>query len=989
MRRKRRLFLAPVLVLSMVAGADTWDILDTAQPHTDVEFTVSEGTWMSVEVSPDGKTLVFDLLGDIYRLSAEGGEATLLFGGPALQRSPVYSPDGRKLLFLSDLSGSDNVWTSNADGSDPKKVTSETVDMLMGPSWGPQGRSIVAAKIDATYPRMYASEIRWFDLAGGAGRVLVETPANKRDVQEPAFSPDGRYLYYTERLTSEFVYVDGNHINYAIKRRELETGMTEELLKGYGGATTAQVSRDGKRIAFVRRVMSKTVLFVYDIATREQRPVYDNLDRDDQTDFVPQGAYYPHFGWFPDNRHVAIWGKGKLYRIDMDTGASVEIPFKLTTRHRITTPVRVAHDLAPARFTVRIVRHLAPKQDGSGLVFTALGHLWQKTLPAGTPTRLTSAAAFEFEPAFSPDGKRLAYVEWDDEKGSTLKVSAPNGRGGRALVSSRGIIRQPAFSRDGKRLVYRIQNGDKSMGGSRAKPGIYWIETAGGEPHFVAFGDDAPQFSPDGSRIYCTVFERGPRGPFHRLQSVTLEGHDRRVHAETADADTRELRVSPDLNWIAFKERQQYFVLPYRETGAPLIVRARLDSVPVAALTNVGGYSLTWSADSTTLHWTLGPDLYAATVSTLFDADRPRPPSPVLPAPYASIGLEVPADAPSGSVAFRNARIITMRGEEVIERGTVVVSRNRIEAVGPVDQVVIPPGAKTIDVTGKTLMPGLFDMHGHIDCCYDTGVTPQKQPSRYAALAFGVTTNFDPYSTDLSQYESVEMGLAGLSVSPRWLGSGIVIYGRSQKPDFTYVPIDSYEDAVKVMQRKLAVGGTYVKSYKMPARRQRQQLVKAGREAGIMVDVEGESHFHNNITMVLDGHTKLEHNLPVANLYDDVVQLMGKARLANSPTLIVTFGELMGENYSYQTTRAWEDPKIKKYVHDVNGYYSPLLGLRDAPLWARAMTTIHVADEIYDIGFRSVARSVKKLDDAGALISAGSHGQVAGLALHWEMSTLR
>jgi hypothetical protein len=190
------------------------------------------------------------------------------------------------------------------------------------------------------------------------------------------------------------------------------------------------------------------------------------------------------------------------------------------------------------------------------------------------------------------------------------------------------------------------------------------------------------------------------------------------------------------------------------------------------------------------------------------------------------------------------------------------------------------------------------------------------------------------------------------------------------------------------MARKRALGGLYVKSYKQPARFQRQMLVKAGREAGVMVDVEGESHFYNNVTMILDGHTNLEHNMPVATYYDDIVQLLARAHASNTPTLIVNFGELMGENYMYQTTRAWEDPKIRTYVQETISYYSPLAALSGAPPYARAMTSIHAANEIYDIGFRSMSRSVKKLDDAGVIINAGSHGQVPGLAMHWEMALM-
>jgi imidazolonepropionase-like amidohydrolase len=187
------------------------------------------------------------------------------------------------------------------------------------------------------------------------------------------------------------------------------------------------------------------------------------------------------------------------------------------------------------------------------------------------------------------------------------------------------------------------------------------------------------------------------------------------------------------------------------------------------------------------------------------------------------------------------------------------------------------------------------------------------------------------------------------------------------------------------MSRKVALGGTVFKSYRQPTRAARQQLIKAAREAGIMADVEGESHFYNNITMVLDGHTAVEHNFPVANYYDDVVQLMARAHSATTPTLIVAFGELMGENYMYQTTRAWEDPKLALYVPSINSGYSPLATPYAGPPHARGMTTINAADELWDIGFRAVARSMKKLDDAGVVVNSGSHGQIHGLDQHWEM----
>jgi len=977
-------FGACTLVLTTAHADSGWDVENTGQPYIDADFTVTEGTWMSVDVSPDGRALVFDLLGDIYMLPASGGEAKLIHGGAAMQRDPRFSPDGKMLLYVSDASGGDNAWVSNVDGSSPRQITSETVNSITGPTWGPDGTYIAAARLFSSDDKLHSAELRLFELAGGTGRLLVPVPASGENVHEPQFSRDGKYLYYTEKVsprTDSVVYIDANHINYAIMRRDLRTGWTEELIKGFGSATTPELAPDGNRLAFIRRVKAKTVLFVYDIATGEQRPIFDGLDRDDQADYIGQGMYYPQFGWFNDSRHVAIWAKGRLWKIDMESGETAEIPFRVHAHHRITKPPRFTHELAPKTFTVRAIRHLAFSPGGETVVFNALGRLWRKMLPADKPVRLTHSSAFEFEPAFSPNGKLIAYVEWQDETGGVLKLTDRNGSPVRTLLKSGGVVRSPAFSPDGTKLLYKIDMGDRCLGGHEARIGIYWIDLKGGESHYVTAPGIAPMFSPDGQRIYYSLEEYVDHQTVTRLESVNLQGFDRRVHVTTRDADTSELRLSPDLRWLAFRDHQQYYVAPYRDSGIPFLIGTSGESVPVERLTALGGYELTWSSDSKTVRWALGDTLYAASI-----ADRFQPGGdPQLAT--SSVSLEVPADAPKGVVAFVNGRIITMAGDEVIERGTLIVNGNRIEAIGKAADVAVPSGAKVIDVAGKTLMPGLFDMHGHINNCYysSSGLIPQKQQSRYADLAYGVTTNYDPYTSELSAYSQSEMTLSGDMVGPRSIESGSVAFGRTGKGDHTFIPINSYEDARALMERKKALGGIIVKSYRQPMRSQRQQLIKAGRDTGIMVDVEGESNFFNNITMILDGQTNLQHNMPVATYYNDVVQLMRYGQTPHTPTLVIVFGELLGENYIYEHTRLWEDPKAKEFVQVTTSGYSPLAPGHYAPPYVRNMTTIHAADEIYDIGFRSVSRSIKKLDDAGVIINAGSHGEVAGLAEHWEM----
>lgn len=315
--------------------------------------------------------------------------------------------------------------------------------------------------------------------------MLVETPKNGRDVQEAEFSRDGRYVYYTERPNDAEIYLDANHINFAVKRRDLQTGQVESLVDGFGGAIAPAISPDGKHLAFVRRVKAKSVLFVYDIATREQRPVYDALDRDQQADFVPQGDYYPRYAWFPDNRSIAVWAGGKLRRIDTATNAVADIPFHLTARHRITDPVRIETNLEPDHFTVRAVRQLAASPDGGTALFEALGHLWRKSLPDGAPARLTKGEAFDFDAAWSPDGRRVAYVQWDDEKEAPWWFP-PRAWGARSWppaaassVSRRSTAPASSWSIASSRPT-------RAWAAIAARRGVYLVAAAGGESRYLA-----------------------------------------------------------------------------------------------------------------------------------------------------------------------------------------------------------------------------------------------------------------------------------------------------------------------------------------------------------------------------------------------------------------------------------------------------------------------------------------------------------------------
>jgi imidazolonepropionase-like amidohydrolase/Tol biopolymer transport system component len=970
-QRFRYYSILAALCVAAPALAD-WNVNETGQPYSDVEIAVDEGSWMSVDVSPDGRTLVFDLLGDLYLMPSEGGTARALRVGPAVDRTPRFSPDGRRLAFISDGGGYDNVWVMAVDGSEAREISGETGSNYVGtPAWTADGNHVVARRFSyegRRNPLPFGHHLWLYHVGGGAGRKIVEAP---NSVAEPTLSRDGRWLYYTEDSAPfSFSKPNPDGANFVIRRNDLSTGQVSTPVSGYAGALAPQISPNGKALAFVRRVATKDVLFVYDVAAGTQRPVFDGLSRDSKGHNM-LGGFYPAFGWFPDNRHVAIWAKGRLLNVDTQSGETREIPFHARATHRITNAVTSVRDVARPTFTARAIGFPAISRDGTTLVFGAIGQLWKKRLPAGKPERLTSADEYVYDPVFSPDGSRILHVSWSDERGSALQLRRLDGGRVKDVLSVGAIISHPVFSTDGTKIAFQIEPPTPQLGGYHLRPGLYWIPTAGGAPRFVTPAGSEPVFSASGNRIYFNLANQEP-DRISILKSVALDGSDAREHVRSPEG--HHFRLSPDGRWLAFQENFSLYAAPYFEAGTPMTISARSGTMPVVELTRHSGTHHQWSADSTRLSWIAGSDYRSATIV----ASAGAVPA-FTAATHTSLGLEVERDVPRGKIAFTNARIITMRGDEIIENGALIVDRDRIVAIGAMGAVTVPSDAKVYDLEGKTIMPGLVDCHAHMMLGQQPEeVTPQKFAPYYANLAYGVTTSFDPYAPTAFVFRLAELVEAGRMVGPRIFSTGDAFMGYASNP-LTDVRVTSPDSALEHVRRMQDAGAIAIKSYVQPGRVERQQLIKAARTLGMLAMPEGEGQFDHDLTMVLDGYTTVEHNLPNDTLYDDVVQLFAHSGTASTPTLMVNQAELNGMQYFYQSTRIWEIEKLRRYTPTARGH-----DRWNKPLWAH-QRTITATDEVYEIGSRSVARSLKKLNDAGVRINLGSHGEIDGIGAIWEL----
>lgn len=949
-----------------------WDVQSSPGPTRDFAIDVREGTWMSLDVSPDGREICFDLLGDIYVLPIEGGEARAIQSGVAWQMQPRYSPDGKRIAFTSDQGGGDNVWIAKRDQSDAKQVTKESFRLLNSPTWSPDGNWIAARKHFTSRRSLGAGEIWLYHATGGDGLQLTTRANEQKDLGEPAFSPDGRFVYFSFDATggSSFEYSqDATAGIYAIDRLDRETGERVRVVDGPGGACRPTPDHSGTKLAFVRRVDFVTTLFVMDLESGEAKPVYAPLERDMQETWAIHGVY-PTFAWMPGDREIVIYAQGKLRRVDVAKGRATEIPFHVKDARKVQDAVRFPVEVAPTEFAVKALRSVAVSPKGDMVAYQALGHVWLRALPDGAPKRMASDdERFEFEPAWSRDGREIVFTSWKDDTLGAVVVHVVASGIERVLTEQPGHYVEPVFTLDGNEVVYR-----KTTGGGIVSPlwsrdsGIY-VTTGGGAPRLVSRKGARPQFGADPNRLFLVSEESQKDADRRTLWSVELDGSDERVHLASEWAT--QFALSPDGKWIAFTERWNAYVAPFEPSGRELAIGPSTKALPLTKLSRDAGENLHFSGDSLRVHWSLGPELYTRELKDAFafldgapekkDVKLPDPPE-------QGVNIAFTAKRPvvDGSIALVGARVVTMKGDEVIADGAVVVTGDRIAAVGPRASTSIPAGARVIDAAGLTVIPGLIDVHAHGPQAAN-GITPQRNWASHANLAFGVTTIHDPSHDTNSIFAASELQKAGLVLAPRTYSTGTIVYGA--QGDFK-APIESLDDAKSHLRRLKAVGAFSVKSYNQPRRDQRQQVIEAARELGMMVVPEGGSLLHHNLSMVVDGHTGVEHSLSVERIYDDVEQLWGPSKTGYTPTLVVGYGGIWGENYWYQHTDVWRNERLAAFV--------PKFVTEP-----RSRRRTMAPDEDQNI-LRSCG-IVKSIVDAGGRAQLGAHGQLAGLGAHWEL----
>ena len=957
---------------------ENWQVTQPPFKLNEVAISTNETTWSSLDVSPNGKFMIFDMLGDLYKVDIKGGNATPLIQDFAWNIHPAISPDGKQVAFVSVRDGLSNVWVMDIDGTPLKQITREKKDIIHAPKWSPDGEYLVVTKGIMSSRSIPAGEIWMYHKSGGDGLQIKARNSGKRDQQniaDPAFSHDGRYIYFTENTVpgSRFEYNrDPLEGIFAITRYDRESGDERRYISGTGGAVVPTPSPDGKYVAFVRRVKDKTALFLKDIKTGTETPLTFALERDMQEGFGSEG-YFTYFDWTPDASAIVYWSRGKFHIINVDSKETETLNVHIDTTVKFADALRFPVDVAPDNVEVKMTRWSQMSPNGKSILFQALGKLYVRDVKSGKVKRLTKQNDHdEYYPRYSNDGKSIVYTTWNDQDLGTVRVVSARGGKGKVISVQPGHYIEPSFSTDGKKVVFR-----KFTGGSlldpkySVDPGIYVANLKNDTVEKVADSGYNAHFAGDNERIFFTESAGGKAYYETQLSSVNLKGNDKRTHLYGADK-VSEYKLSHDKKWVAFVYQFKTYVTPFVENGKTITVGPNMTSLPVTQLSSRAGEYLTWSADNSTVSWFNGPTLFTRSLDEAFAFVDGAPET--LPDPVAEgidLSFTTKADKPTGYTALMGGKIVTMRDadstQEVIEDGVVLIKDNRIAAVGKRGEVDIPDNTLQIDTQGKTIIPGLIDAHAHGSQGRNE-IIPQQNWKQYSNVSFGVTTIHDPSNDTTEIMAAAELQRTGHIVAPRIYSTGTILYG-AEGLGYKAI-INNYEDAYFHVERLKEAGAISVKSYNQPRRDQRQQVLWAAKNQEMMVVPEGGGKLQQNLTMLVDGHTGLEHSLPIEKGYSDVTQLWKATKFGYTPTFVVSYGGMMGEEYWYDKTEVWKNPRLLRYTPST-------------VLDKRAIRRPTAPESQYN--HQNVARYAKTLRDNGVSVHIGAHGQREGLAAHWEL----
>ncbi|MCB2061265.1 MAG: amidohydrolase family protein [Novosphingobium sp.] len=946
------------------------------EPARSVAIDVREGTWLSPDISPDGRRIVFELLGDLYLLDSAGGKARPILTGMAFESQPIFSPDGKHIAYVSDRSGAENIWIADANGSSPRQLTLyDGNTVFTSPAWSSDGKAIFASRFHSD---RVAFEMWRFDARTGKGELVapIKTAPNQpREAWQStvgAFpSPDGKFLYFARNVGGDH----GDNVpEWTIVRRDLATDEEETLVSAprsprpdlvLGTAFRPAISPNGRLLVYGARDRGKTGLRLLDLETGEARWLAYPVQHD-QLQAAPWRDLLPRHVFTPDGKALLANLDGKLVRIDIASGRRTIIPFEVRTRIGIGPSTRQSIGAETGPVQARLIQNPVPSPDGRELAFSALGSIYVMPLTEGTDPRRLGAG---FQPGWSPDGHTLAFVRWTARDAGHVWVADPAGGAERRLTTVPAFYTSPVFTPDGKTVLTLRSSNDVRMHsymeyGATREAELVAIPAGGGSARILAKGSigGTPHFGPDGSVVFLN-FADGvysvPLAGGEPAKIVGVTGPGWYFAEGRAQAD--DIRISPDGQEALVQIAQQLYLIELPKKGASIDLAD--PELRRRKLTDVGADFLAWSGNGDTIGWAVGSTWYQRPRAGIALGLGKTGDAPDVAGESYAAKVEMPRTivAP-GSIVLRGATILTMKGDERIADADILVTDGRIAAVGQRGSVSIPAGATIRDVGGKWIVPGFIETHDHV-ADVRRQVLDFESWGPLANLAYGVTTAFDPSTLTIDMLAYQDAVEAGLMVGSRIPSTGTAI--------FSFNEFGSYDQVKAVLRRyrdHYRLGN--IKMYRSGNRRVRQWIAQATREVGLQPTTEGALAMKLDLTQIIDGYAGNEHALPAEPLRDDVLTLMAQSGVGYTTTLQIGNGGPQGQDYFIVRDAPADDPKLNRF----------------AP---RFVVDMKMRNRTYrpleDYFFPLVADSAAKLVRRGGLVGIGSHGEVPGLGFHWEM----
>ncbi len=988
------------------------------EPERKIRLQTTEGTWISLDVSPDGKTIAFDMMGDIYTMPISGGKATPITTGMAFDTHPRFSPDGNSIVFTSDKSGSENIWTLDLTDpeAEPNQITKDKDKYYQAAEWTPDGKYIIASKGGRVL------KLHMYHKDGGSGIQLTKKPDPLQTI-EPAFGSDDRYVWFARRFGS-WQY-NAAMPQYQIATYDRETGEIATQTNQYGSAFSPTLSSDGKWLVYGTRYNTETGLMKRNLETGEESWLAFPVRRDDQESRARLGVY-PAMSFTPDNQSVIASYGGKIWRIPIAGGNATEIPFEVDEELDFGPMVQFDYPILDEKeMVVTQIRDAVRSPDGSKVAFTALNRLYVMDYPDGDPKRLTKNDFTEALPEWSPDGQFVAFTSWEGTEGNIYKVKASGGRPVK-ITNQAGTYMDLAWDKKTNRIAfvygpaqaYEDAVDPFSFG---AQTFIGWVNANGGNVNKIkaSGGRGNLHFTEGDDRIYGYHFSKG-------LISMRWDGTDEKEHLKITgimtypalvhhnhaleESYTEPQRKPSNAQYITMAPKgdralarinNDVFVVTVPPVGAETVSISVSNpanaSFPSWKLTTFGGEFAHWNSDGNTVNFTLGNAYFAYDMveaervqkeleekkkkekeekkkkeeekdkndedSGEKEDDNKEKEDEGYKPNEIRVKVQVEKDIPEGVVLLSGARIITMNGDEVIENGDILIENSRIMAVGAKGSLEVPRGAETIDMTGKTIAPGFVDTHAHM---WPNWGLQKNQVWMYAAnLAYGVTTTRDPQTatTDVLTYS--DMVETGDILGPR-------VYSTGPGVGFWYYNIKSLKHAQNVLKQYSEYYNTKtIKMYMTGNRQHRQWIIQAAKEQELMPTTEGALDMKLNLTQLIDGYPGHEHSFPIHPVYGDITQLVAKSQMAYTPTLLVSYGGPWAEEYFYSSENVVGDQKLN--------FFTPKI---EVDRKARRRRAWFIPEEHI---FSRHGEFVGELVKEGGLAGVGSHGQLQGLGYHWEL----